>query len=246
MIKFLHLAKNQLSLNGESGNLDVLVARLRWSNVASQIQHFEGAGDFPSQVDAVFIGSGTLAGALEALEALRPHRLKLQEFASQKVPFLAFGLGWEILGESVKLPDGELIQGLGVFPSRSVRGEVRASRECFGYDEYGNLTTGYANHSAEIELIAGAKPLIELTSGFGNSSIRPASEVPGEGLIQENLMASRLNGPLLAINPHIADRFIELIGKRVNFEYKPSNENAIRADEFARFAREELKKRLAS
>ena len=137
-----------------------------------------------------------------------------------------------------------MIQGLGVFPSRSLRGEIRASRECFGYDEFENLTTGYANHSAEIELLAGAKPLIKLKSGFGNSSIHPAPEVAGEGLIQENLMASRLNGPLLAINPHIADRFIELIARRVGFDYRALNENSARADRFAASAREELRQRL--
>lgn len=244
MVTLLHLAKNQLSLNGETGNLDVIVSRLHWSNIDTQIKHFDGSGIFPYNIDAVFIGSGTLAGALEALEALRPHRSKLQELAAQKIPFLAFGLGWEILGESVQLTNGDMVQGIGVYPSRSARGDMRASRECFGFDEFGNLTTGYANHSSEMEIIGSAKPLIELKSGFGNSSIKPASEVPGEGLIQENLMASRLNGPLFALNPHLADRFIELIGKRVDFDYKPLSENAIRADDFARSARNELKQRL--
>lgn len=244
MITLLHLSKNQLNLNGEAGNLDVVVTRLRWNKIDVQVKQFDGTGAIPENVDGVFIGSGTLAGALEALAALRPYQSALKTLANSKVPLLAIGLGWEILGESIKLPDGQTIQGLGVFPSRSVRGEIRASRECFGFDEFGILTTGYANHSAEIELLESAKPLVMLESGFGNSSIKPASQVPEEGLVQDNLMASRLNGPLFAINPHLADRFIQMISKRSDFVYEATSEKSFKADQFAAYAREELKLRL--
>lgn len=244
MFTFLHLTKSQLNLNGESGNLDVLVSRLRWSGIEAQVIHFDGSGKLPSQVDAVFIGSGTLAGALEALNLLEPHRQSLQALSRDNIPFLALGLGWEILGESLVLTSGEKIIGLGVYPSRSVRVEKRASEECFGYDSRGNLTAGYANHSAEIEIFEGAKPLIELIAGFGNSSITPAPQRNDEGLLSGNLMAARLNGPLLAINPHLADQFIVLMSDRSGFDYIQNSEAASKADGYATRAREELKLRL--
>jgi CobQ-like glutamine amidotransferase family enzyme len=243
-IRFLHLFPSQLGLNGESGNLDALVARLKWAGVESKIEEFDGSGSIASNIDAVFIGSGTLAGALEALELVEGQALKLRELATDGVPFLALGLGWEILGESIELLDGRTVAGVGIFPSRSQRVAIRASSESYGYDQSGNLTTGYANHSSEIELLNNAQPLISLKSGFGNSSSKSAREVPGEGLLDGNLMAARLNGPLLPMNPHLADQFLAIAAKKSGFSYQQVSEEAKIADEYAAIARAELSQRL--
>lgn len=243
-IRFLHLFPSQLGLNGESGNLDALVARLKWAGVESKIEEFDGSGSIASNMDAVFIGSGTLAGALEALELVEGQALKLRELATDGVPFLALGLGWEILGESIELLDGRTVAGVGIFPSRSQRVAIRASSESYGYDQSGNLTTGYANHSSEIELLNNAQPLISLKSGFGNSSSKSAREVPGEGLLDGNLMAARLNGPLLPMNPHLADQFLAIAAKKSGFSYQQVSEEAKIADEYAAMARAELSQRL--
>jgi CobQ-like glutamine amidotransferase family enzyme len=244
-VKFLHLFPSQLGLNGETGNLDCLVQRLKWAGVDSKVEIFDGIGQVPNDPDAVFIGSGTLAGAIEALEALRPEASSLIKLAQNQVPFLALGLGWEILGQSISLTDGKVLEGIGIFPSKSARTIERASAESFGFDEDGNLTTGYANHSSEMELLEGAKPLIELVEGFGNSSRTDAKKHSGEGVVFGNLMAARLNGPLLPLNPHLADRFLELVVKKSGASYQQSSEFAKQADSFAFKAREELKQRLA-
>lgn len=243
-VRFLHLFPSQLGLNGERGNLDALIARLKWSGIESTVQEFDGSGSITSSFDAVFIGSGTLAGALEALELVQGQAAKLRELAADGVPFLALGLGWEILGESIELLDGKSVAGVGVFPSRSRRVANRASSESYGYDQSGNLTAGYANHSSEIELLNNAQPLISLKSGFGNSSSKSAREVPGEGLIDGNLMAARLNGPLLPMNPHLADQFLAIVAKKCGFKYQQVSVEAKIADEYAAMARAELKQRL--
>lgn len=244
-LKFLHLFPTQLGLNGETGNLDCLVQRLKWAGVDSEVQIFDGVGLLPMDVDAVFIGSGTLAGAIEALEELTKQTESLLHLAKDGVPFLALGLGWEILGQSITLDDGQILKGLGVFPSRSIRTKERASAECFGFDDGGKLTTGYANHSSEIELLPGARPLIELSAGFGNSSLVNYKKRSDEGMVFENLMAARLNGPLLPLNPHLADRILETITKRAGVEYRKGSLIAEAADGFASRARDELKQRLA-
>ncbi len=243
-IRFLHLFPSQLGLNGETGNLDALVARLKWSGVESRVEEFDGSESIASNIDAVFIGSGTLAGAIEALELVGGQASKLRELASDGVPFLALGLGWEILGESIELLDGRTVAGVGIFPSRSQRVAIRASSESYGYDQSGNLTTGYANHSSEIELLSDAQPLISLKSGFGNSSSKSAREVPGEGLIDGNLMAARLNGPLLPMNPHLADQYLAIVAKKSGFKYQQVSAEAKIADDYAASARAELKQRL--
>ena len=246
MLNFVHLYPYQLGLNGERGNLDCLQTRLKWAGVDSSRHEVSSEIDLPKSVDAVFIGSGTLSGALEALELMRPYQNKLRELAKDGVPILALGLGWEILGQEVKLLDGSLVPGAGIFPSRSTRVEKRASCEAFGFDNQGNLTAGYANHASDIELLNGAKPLIELASGYGNSSQVRAPEVSGEGLAFENLMAARLNGPLLPLNPHLADAFLDLVAQRSGFEYKQDSDEAREVDQYSLNARTDLKKRLLS
>lgn len=244
-VRFLHLFPSQLGLNGEAGNLDVLVARLKWVGIDSKIETFDGPGSIVPGYDAVFIGSGTLAGALEALELIEAQASKLQALAASNIPFLALGLGWEILGESMELLDGRTVAGVGVFPSRSQRIAERASAESYGFDQAGNLTTGYANHSSEIELLNDSQPLISLEAGFGNSSRQSAKQRADEGLVFQNLMAARLNGPLFALNPHLADQFLEIVASKSGFSYQQISAEAKVADAYAAKARAELRDRLA-
>lgn len=245
-VRFLHLFPSQLGLNGERGNLDCLVQRLKWAGTDSNVLAFDGLGSIDSHFDAIFIGSGTLAGAIDALEKVKGQAAKLRELADQGTPFFALGLGWEILGERIKLTDGRTLEGVGVFPSRSERVSERASAESFGFDSKGELTTGYANHSAEVELLHGAKALVSLKAGFGNSSRQSAKQRTDEGLLDGNLMAARLNGPLLPLNPHLADDFLGLMAARSGFSYSQTSQEAKIADAFAEKARIELKARLAS
>jgi CobQ-like glutamine amidotransferase family enzyme len=245
-VRFLHLFPSQLGLNGEAGNLDCLVQRLKWAGIDSSVKTFDGSGSIGSDFDAVFIGSGTLAGALEALELIEGQATNLRELATIGTPFLALGLGWEILGESIELMDGRTVAGAGVFPSRSVRSGERASAESYGFDLRGELTTGYANHSAEIELLNGAEALVSLKAGFGNSSKLTAKQRSDEGIFYGNLMGARLNGPLLPLNPHLADMFLKLVAVRAGFSYEQRSKEAEIADGYAAKARMELKDRLAS
>lgn len=245
-VRFLHLFPSQLGLNGETGNLDCLVQRLKWAGIDSSVKVFDGSGSIGSDFDAVFIGSGTLAGALEALELLEGQAANLRALADKGTPFLALGLGWEILGESIELMDGRTLAGVGIFPSRSTRVSERASAESYGFDTNGELTTGYANHSADIELLNNAKPLVSLKAGFGNSSRQSAKQRPDEGISVGSLTGARLNGPLLPLNPHLADAFLKLVATKSGFNYKQTSQEARIADGYAAKARMELKGRLAS
>jgi CobQ-like glutamine amidotransferase family enzyme len=246
MINIVHLFPDQLGLNGERGNVECLQSRLGWAGVESSIHEVSSMAQMPESVDALFIGSGTLSGALEALAKMQPFSERLKVLANAGTPMLALGLGWEILGREITLLDGKTVPGLGIYPSHSRRIEKRASCEAFGYDQAGNLCVGYANHSAEITLLEDSEPLIQLEVGFGNSSITKASGAPAEGLLSGNLMAARLNGPLLPLNPHLADAFLGMMAKNSNFSYVQQSDQAREVDELASNARIALQKRLLS
>jgi CobQ-like glutamine amidotransferase family enzyme len=59
-------------------------------------------------------------------------------------------------------------------------------------------------------------------------------------------MGARLNGPLLPLNPHLADAFLKLVAAKSGFNYKQTSQEARIADGYAAKARMELKGRLAS
>ena len=59
-------------------------------------------------------------------------------------------------------------------------------------------------------------------------------------------MGARLNGPLLPLNPHLADMFLNLVAARSGFSYSQTSQEAKIADGYAAKARMELKGRLAS
>lgn len=244
-VNFLHLFPSELSLNGETGNLKVLTSRLNWAGIESAT-HPVGPGEsLPKAVDAVFVGSGSMAGMLSVIKGLPTQTGELVALSKEGVPFFAVGYGWEILGEEIALQSGEQVRGAGVFPSRSIHNSNRVSEECFGFDEFGNLSTGYANHSGEMILNSEVPALLKLVSGYGNSSISSAPDDPDEGIVAGSLMATRLNGPVLAMNPHLADRFLSMVANNLGLDYESDNEFAQRADSYASHVREELRARLA-
>jgi CobQ-like glutamine amidotransferase family enzyme len=244
-IKIAHLFPTHLGLNGEIGNVTALARRLEWAGQEVETVDINESEGLPRDTNFVFIGSGTVAGQLEALALIRPLRSQLETLSEKGVPILAVGAGWELLGRSLELVDGTKLETLGIFPSSSRHVSKRASCESFGFDFWGNLTAGYSNHSAEIELDAGISPLVRLSSGHGNSSTESAKTRSDEGLVAKNLFASRLNGPLLPINPDLADHIIGLGLLVMGMEISLRTEKSVLADEYARNAREGIQKRLS-
>lgn len=243
MIRILHLFPQELGLNGEGGNVAVCNQRLDWAGISAEVVAYE-SGPLPDSISAVMIGSGTFAGAMAALSKLESISKSLMDLKLANIPFFAFGLGWEILGQSITSTSSEVIRGIGIFPTKSVRVDQRASCESYGVDRFGNLTAGYSNHSSEIEIFDG-DPLVTLAVGFGNSSVKPAAQLTGEGFVLGNLRAMRLNGPALALNPHLADEFLSEVCNQLGFSYEQNHADAKMADAYALRAREELKARLA-
>ena len=111
--------------------------------------------------------------------------------------WVAIGMGWDLLGESLITADGDSVPGAGVFPSRADYRPGRFSGEVHGLDAQGRESAGYINHLGHSELIAGATPLMTLED--------PPEGLPAEeGLRAPHLFATRVGGPALALNPHWA------------------------------------------
>jgi CobQ-like glutamine amidotransferase family enzyme len=71
------------------------------------------------------------------------------------------------------------------------------------------LLTGYENHGGGSTLGPAAQPLARVLSGIGNGGELQGTQAT-EGMVQGQVWATYLHGPVLARNPELADRLLAL------------------------------------
>lgn len=206
-IRILHLVPSVLSQNGEIGNIMVLCRRAELKGLAVEVFSHETGDEFPFDIDLVFVGSGPVSAQLVAQPAVLEVAVELRELAEAGVPFLAIGAGFQVLGESVTLPDGSVVPGAGVFPVTTTVGGKRIVGDFVVESRLGTLI-GFENRGSSIE-IRGASPVGTVTYGQGNT---PESGV--EGYWVGNLIGTHLHGPVLANNPVLADWLLSVALER--------------------------------
>lgn len=209
-LRILHLYPRELGINGDRGNVLVLATRARLRGFAASVLEWElGSTDLPD-ADIVVVGSGPLS----AQRAVQPHLLviaeRLRRLADDGVPFLAVSGGMQLLGESVALVDGSTLEGAGVFPVATTLTPTRRVGNIVVDTPTGALV-GYENHGSTLD-VRGHETLGSVRRGFGNSG-----QGGGEGIRLGSLVGTHLGGPVLALNPLLADdilgRGLERLGR---------------------------------
>ncbi|MBS3177876.1 MULTISPECIES: type 1 glutamine amidotransferase [unclassified Pseudoclavibacter] len=206
-LRIAHLYPVELGINGDVGNVTVLAKRARARGLEVEVVNVgRGTASLPERIDVLHVGSGPLAAVQTVqADALR-HAAELRDLVGAGLPLLAVGGGWELLGTSITHDDGEL-EGLGVFASRAVREASQSVAETVVRGD-GGLLAGFANHNAITALGAGAEPLGEIVRGFGNGG-SAAENTGAEGIRHLAAMGTHLHGPVLALNPSLADQLLE-------------------------------------
>ena len=206
-LRIAHLYPVELGINGDVGNVTVLAKRARARGFEVEVVNVgRGATALPDDVDLLHVGSWPLAAVQTVqADALR-HAAQLRELVAAGMPLLAIGGGWELLGSSITHDDGEL-DGLGVFASTAVREPSQSVAETVVRTE-GGLLAGFANHNAVTTLDAAAEALGEIVRGFGNGGAA-AENAGAEGIRQLSAIGTHLHGPILALNPSLADQLLE-------------------------------------
>ncbi len=231
-VRIVRILPELLGLNGSLGNAEVLHARLNWWGVATQLHDVRAGEDLPGSADIVLLGSGTSSVVEAAATALSGWAEGLQSFREQGSLWCGIGLGGDLLGQSVTTAKGEVYQGLGFTPISARHGGARFSAEVSGKDAKGRPVAGYVNDHTVREG-AGVTSLISLdvsvrTQWSGYTSLTQDG-VLGDGVSQDNLWVSTLSGPLLALNPAIADDILHAWAKRNDTplpEHKPTHQLA--------------------
>jgi CobQ-like glutamine amidotransferase family enzyme len=233
-LTILSVLPNLLNTNGDAANARVLAQRARWAGQASEVVAINSVTDIPEHVDAVVIGSGTDTQLCAARDALLPLLPQLREWVTTGIPVLAVGTGWELLSWGIELPDGSVIEGLGLVAGRAVPRAERVTDEIVWDSRFGRLS-GFENHARDYQGAEGST-LGKIVYGCGNGQ-------GTEGLSMGSLIATHAHGPVLARNPRLADHLLELAFARAGVDYHVGS-RAREVDEIAQAARNSIAVRL--
>lgn len=213
-IRIVSLLPDVLGINGSRGNGEVLATRLRWWGFT--VQHTDAGLDSPvaKQADIVVIGHGTSSMAPRALESLRGWSKTLRRLVDSGSQILAVGLGADICGTEITLAGhSSPTEGLGFTPVRATLDAHAHSGEVVGVDWRGRDVAGYLNDRVR-RVGHGVTPLVSSLRPVG-SSWQGATAEGGDGVKDSGIWCSALSGPLLALNPAIADDIIaSVLGAR--------------------------------
>jgi CobQ-like glutamine amidotransferase family enzyme len=227
MATILNIFPELLDLNGDAQNASVLARRALWAGLELEVTALTIGESAPSIAPAaVVVGSGAESSMPMVLAALRASERDLTRWFEAGVPFLAVGTAWELLSAAVEQDDGRQLDGLGLFPGRSIAA-TRVSDDLVVDSTFGRLV-GFESHSRDYVVDAGAQALGTVVYGRGNGDATHA-----EGVLVGASIGTHLHGPVLAKNPAIADALLHAI---FGDAYVVSS-NANRVDDIARLAR---------
>jgi len=233
VLRILHLYPAELGINGDAGNVLALAERARWRGVDVDVVTHAPGGELPSSVDLIHIGSGPLSAQRAVHEDVLRIAPRLRAWRDAGVPILAIAGGWQLLGTELETAEGEVLAGAAVFPSRSALGARRHVGEIVVRLADGTTIAGFENHSART-VLDGAEPLGRVLSGTGNDG-------SVEGVVVGASIGTHLHGPLLPMNPVLADR---LLGTALRSELPPVAQTE-RVDRYATNARRAIAERLS-
>jgi len=199
-----------MNIYADRGNIAVLQARCEWRGISFELGSSSmGDGLDPDAWDLFYMGGGQDRDqAAVARDMVETKRDALHAAAEREAVILAVCGGYQLLGHSYAMGDGEL-PGVGLVDLRTVREEgPRLIGNCAIEADLGRgrrVIAGFENHGGRTYLGAGEQPLGRVIKGHGNNG-RDGSE----GVRRGNVIGTYLHGPLLPKNVWLADRVVEL------------------------------------
>jgi len=224
------LAPSLLNTNGDSENARVLACRAEWAGLEASVIPVESAADLPARIDAIIVGSGNDSSLERAREVLLGVQSNLRAWATEGVPILAVGTGWELLSWGIEFVDAAPVEGLGILPGRAVPHDGRITGDLVVSHPRFGVLVGFENHAREYCGAEGS-PLGRVRTGHGNG--RSSGQ---EGVVMGAVYGTHLHGPVLAKNPTFADHLLGLMCERAAVPYRPG-ERTRQADGYAADAR---------
>lgn len=225
------LFPGHLMLNGDMGNVAVLAHRATLAGAIVDVIRIERGEKLPDRVDLLCIGSGPISAQRAIATDLPRLRAPLTEWIAEGVGMLAVNAGFHLLGLSVQFRDGNSIDGVGVLPVTTIATDTQIVTDEFVVDSAVGRLIGIENHATRVEL-HGGEPLGRVVRGVGNDGV-------SEGVRVNNALGTHLHGPVLAMNPSLADSMLTQAFARHGEHYELTAAHQ-KIDDVAHNAREHL------
>jgi CobQ-like glutamine amidotransferase family enzyme len=220
-----------LGTYGDGGNATVLAKRAEWRGIDADVLPVNMGEAVPERCDIYLMGGGEDQPQSSVTSILAESRA-LHRAVDRGAVVLAVCAGMQVLGERFEISGGKMREGLGLLDVTTVRGKgtravgeitVRPDSE-FGYQPL----TGYENHGGATTVGRSARALGRVITGRGNDDGSKS-----EGAVQGTIFGTYLHGPVLARNPHLADRLLELAVGNPLAPIDDTEVDALRAERFA-------------
>lgn len=196
-----------LGTYGDRGNALVLAQRCRWRGVPAEIVEVAAGNAIPDSLDVYLFGGGEDAPQAMAAAGMRASRGNVDRARAAGAVVFAVCAGFQNLGTSYTLPDGTVIDGLGLVDAVTVAGSPRLIGEVVvDPDPPLPRLTGFENHGGRTTLGPGVAPLGRVVAGGGNGDGSGA-----DGVLGDRLVATYLHGPVLPRNPALADHVLRWV-----------------------------------
>jgi CobQ-like glutamine amidotransferase family enzyme len=228
-VRILQLYPDELGVTGDAGNVAVLRRRLERSDVPTELVLYSPGADLPAAADLVVIGNGPLSAIRRIHADLLTKRAELVALLN-RTPVFAVGAGLEVLCQSIETPEGAL-EGLGVISAVAHRGRPRRVGYVVGESQYGPIV-GFEDQATEL---SGAEtPFVTIVQDVTGTVSRT------DGVEIGAIVGTLLQGPLLPLNPGLADRLAAAAAVHAGVDYVPDG-GLQDVDRLAERARERMR-----
>lgn len=210
-VRILQLYPDELGVTGDAGNVDVLRQRLERSGLAVAVDLHRVGDGVGAEPDLVVIGNGPLSALRRVHADATTHRTTLTDWAT-RVPFFAVGAGLELLCAGIEDASGSL-DGLGIVSAIAHRGRPRRVGYAIADSEDGRIT-GFEDQATELSGVERAyATIVRDVTGVVSRS---------DGVRTETITGTLLQGPVLPLNPAIADRLADEAARHAGVTYTPA------------------------
>ncbi len=215
-VVILQLYPDELGVTGDSGNVLAIRTRLERAGAEVVVRHHRIGDPEPERPDVVVIGNGPLSAVRSVLSDVRRLAPLLSEWVAVGVPLLAVGAGMEVLGERIVTPDRESIDGIGVFPITTDRAGSRHAGYLVVESPVGPVV-GFEDHRTTTVRKDGAVAFGQVTAGVTGTA------GSADGVRVANAIGTRVQGPVLPLNPVLTDFLIARALERRGVDWSASS-----------------------
>ena len=211
-VRILQLYPDELGVTGDAGNIAVLRTRLERSGVPTTVEFHRPGQQLECEPDLIVIGNGPFSALRRVHADAMVHASRLGDW-SARVPFFAVGAGLELLSTRVEDPSGSL-DGLGLLSAVAHRGRkrrvgyviaqsTRRERELIAFEDQAT------------ELSDVSTPFATIVRDVTGNVSRP------DGVQTDTVTGTLLQGPLLPLNPWLADDLARAAAQHAGLSYTP-------------------------